>query len=125
MFVLMPVFALLLKLAYLGSGRLYLEHLVVALYSHAFLLLALLGIFVLVGLEQALVPHLAGSARLFGWLEGALWWAMPVYLLIMQKRTYGQGWGATVLKYGALGSVYVVLVTFAAVIAGFAGLAKL
>lgn len=125
LFVLMPVFALLLKLAYIGSGRLYLEHLVVALYSHAFLLLALLGIFVLVGLEQALVPHLTGSARLFGWLEAALWWAMPVYLLIMQKRTYGQGWGATVLKYGALGSVYVVLVTFAAVIAGFAGLAKL
>lgn len=37
LFILMPVFALLLKLAYLGSGRLSLEHLVVALYSHAFL----------------------------------------------------------------------------------------
>ena len=125
LFVLMPVFALLLKLAYLGSGRLYLEHLVVALYSHAALLLALLGIFLLVGLEQAVVPHAPGSARLFGWLEAALWWAMPVYLLIMQKRIYAQSWGVTVLKYGALGSVYVMLVAFAAVMAGFAGLAKL
>src|SRR5690606_3634476 len=43
LFLLVPVFALLLKLAYLGSGRLYLEHLVVALFSHAFLCLALLG----------------------------------------------------------------------------------
>lgn len=43
LFVLMPLFALLLKLAYIGSGRLYLEHLVGALYSHAALLLALLG----------------------------------------------------------------------------------
>ena len=125
LFVLMPVFALLLKLAYIGSGRLYLEHLVVALYSHAALLLALLGIFLLAGLEQAVVPHAPASARLFGWLEGALWWAMPVYLLIMQKRIYAQSWGVTVLKYGALGSVYVMLVAFAAVMAGFAGLAKL
>lgn len=125
LFMLMPVFALLLKLAYIGSGRLYLEHLVVALYSHAALLLALLGIFLLVGLEQAVMPHAPGIARLFGWLEGALWWAMPVYLLIMQKRIYAQGWGVTVLKYGALGSVYLVLVTFAALMAGFAGLAKL
>src|SRR5690606_18403130 len=43
LFLLVPVFALLLKLAYLGSGRLYLEHLVVAPFSHAFLCLALLG----------------------------------------------------------------------------------
>ena len=113
LFVLMPLFALLLKLAYIGSGRLYLEHLVVALHSHAALLLALLGIFLLVGMEQALLPHAPGVTRLFGWLEGALWWAMPVYLLIMQKRTYGQG------------SVYSVLVAFAALMAGFAGLAQL
>ena len=53
LFVLVPVFALLLKLAYIGKRRLYLEHLVVALYSHAFLLLALLTMFVLVGLDSA------------------------------------------------------------------------
>ena len=41
MFVLVPVCALMLKLAYLFQRRLYLEHLVVTLYSHVFLLLAL------------------------------------------------------------------------------------
>ena len=42
LFVLVPVFALLLKLAYIGTGRFYLEHLVVALYSHAYLCLCVL-----------------------------------------------------------------------------------
>ena len=125
LFVLMPVFALLLKVFYLGSGRLYLEHLVVALYSHAFLLLALLAVFLLVGLEHLVAPHAPAAARVFAWLEGALWWAMPVYLLIMQKRVYGQGWGVTTLKYGVLGTLYLVLVGFAAFFAGVAGLARL
>lgn len=125
LFVLMPVFALLLKLAYIGKRRLYLEHLVVALYSHAFLLLALLTVFVLVGLENWLAPRVAGAGSVLGWLEIALWWSMPIYLLIMQKRVYGQGWIVTALKYFVLGAVYLMLVMFAALIAGAAGLAKL
>lgn len=125
LFVLMPVFALLLKLAYIFKRRLYLEHLVVALYSHAFLLLALLTIFVLVGLENWLAPRMAGVGQVFGWLETAAWWSMPIYLLIMQKRVYGQGWLVTLVKYFVLGTAYLFLVVFAAFIAGAAGLAKL
>ena len=125
LFVLMPLFALLLKLAYIGKRRLYLEHLVVALYSHAFLLLALLAVFVMVGLENWLVPHAAAAGTVLRWLEVAVWWWMPIYLLIMQKRVYGQGWTITSLKYFALGTAYLVLVGFAAFFAGVAGLAKL
>ena len=125
LFVLMPVFALLLKLAYLGKRRLYLEHLVVALYSHAFLLLTLLVIFMLIGLQHWLTAPAAPSGRLFGWLQVALWWTMPIYLLLMQKRVYGQGWPMTLLKYLVLGSAYLMLVTFAALSAGIAGLARL
>ncbi|MGH8077010.1 MAG: DUF3667 domain-containing protein, partial [Lysobacter sp.] len=125
LFVLMPVFALLLKFAYFFKRRLYLEHLVVALYSHAFLLVALLTIFVLVGLENWLAPRMGAMGQVFGWLETAAWWSMPIYLLIMQKRVYGQGWLLTLLKYFVLGTAYLFLVAFAAVIAGAAGLAKL
>lgn len=50
---------------------------------------------------------------------------MPLYLLIMQKRIYNQGWGVTVLKYGALGTSYAVLIVFAAFMVGVAGLAGL
>lgn len=122
LFVLMPVFALLLKLFYIGKRRLYLEHLVVALYSHAFLLLALLTVFVLVGLER-LVP--AAARGVLDWVEIGVWIWMPIYLLLMQKRVYGQGWVVTLLKYFTLGTAYMMLVVFAAVIAFLAGLTKL
>lgn len=114
LFVLVPLFALLLKLAYLRSGRQYLEHLVVALYSHSWLLLDLLAIGVLNLLGDWLKPHAEWAAIGLGWLSALLWWAMPVYLLLMQKRVYGQGWGKTLLKYLALGSIYLFLVAIAA-----------
>lgn len=41
MFVLLPVFALLLKLAYARSGRFYVQHFIFALHTHAFAFLLL------------------------------------------------------------------------------------
>ena len=49
LFLLVPLFALCLRLLYLRSRFGYLEHLVVAFYSHAFMLLMLLADFVLIG----------------------------------------------------------------------------
>ena len=37
---------------------------------------------------------------------------MPIYLLLMQKRVYGQGWPMTILKYLALGLCYSILLVF-------------
>ena len=39
---------------------------------------------------------------------------MPLYLLLMQKRVYGQGWIMTLLKYLVLGICYLVLLSFGA-----------
>ena len=36
---------------------------------------------------------------------------MPLYLLLMQKRVYAQGWTMTLLKYCVLGICYVVLLS--------------
>ncbi|HSN01166.1 MAG TPA: DUF3667 domain-containing protein, partial [Rudaea sp.] len=52
LFVLMPLFALLLKIFYLFKRRLYMEHLIVALHSHAFVFLSLL-LFALAGFAHA------------------------------------------------------------------------
>ena len=121
LFVLVPVFALLLKLFYLGSHRLYLEHLTVALYSHAYMLLALLASFLLVALGDAFARGtLVEALSRLGIM--VLWTWVPVYLLLMQKRVYAQGWLATTLKYLVLGPVYVLLVSFAAMYALLAGL---
>lgn len=113
LFVLVPVFALLLKLAYIRSGRPYLEHLVVALYSHSWLLLIILLMCLLSMAGDWLAPHAAWAAAITGGLNTLLFLSMPVYLLVMQKRVYGQGWLKTLVKYYLLGNVYFFLVTIA------------
>ena len=113
LFVLVPIFALMLKLAYLFKRRLYMEHLVVALHSHAFLCLDLLLVLLVRALEGWLAPNGGALATLFGWVEGLLIAWMPIYLLVMQKRVYAQGWPMTALKYFVLGTCYSVLLSFA------------
>lgn len=114
LFVLLPVFALMLKAFYLFKRRLYMEHLIVALHSHAFLCLALLLMFVTMALQRWLPPQDGFLRASFSLIEAALWTWMPVYLLLMQKRVYGQGWIMTLLKYSVLGICYLVLLSFGA-----------
>lgn len=115
LFVLLPVFALLLKATYLFKRRLYMEHLIVGLHSHAFLCLALLGLFTLNALEDW-VGSKGFLNSLFGFLEALLWVWMPLYLLLMQKRVYEQGWLMTLLKYFVLGVSYLVLLSLGVVV---------
>lgn len=121
LFVLIPVLALLLKLMYAFTSRLYIEHLIVALYSHAFIFLTLF-ISVLVGLIVWALPSWAGIPG--AWVQTALWIWLPVHLLMMQKRIYAQGWTLTVVKYGCTGVGYSILLLFALTIAVLIGLAS-
>lgn len=106
LFVLLPLFALLLKFAYLFKRRLYMEHLIVALHSHAFLCAALLLTIILGALSTSV-----GWLGWLSWLETGLFVWIPIYVLLMQKRVYGQGWPMTVLKYGLIGMVYVLMLS--------------
>ncbi len=119
LFVLVPVFALMLKLVYIRSGRGYLEHLVVALYSHAYLLLVLLASFVLAALDGAENSPASTAA---GLSQVAVWGTVPVYLLLMQRRVYRQRWWLTATKFVLIGFAYQFLVLGGAVYAMFAGL---
>jgi hypothetical protein len=114
LFVLLPVFAFMLELLYVFKRRLYMEHLIVALHSHAFLCLSLLLVFVTMGLRQWLAPVSGPLHALLGLAEAALFAWMPVYLLLMQKRVYGQGWWMTVIKYLVLGFNYSILLSIGA-----------
>jgi hypothetical protein len=122
LFVLVPVFALMLKVAYFFRRRLYMEHVVVALHSHAFLCLALLLVLLVRALEGWVAPNPGALASVFGWIEGLLILWMPVYLLLMQKRVYAQGWPMTLLKYFLLGTCYTVLLSFAILASAAIGL---
>lgn len=101
MFILLPIFAVLLKLSYLGSGRYYTEHLILAVYNHSFLYLIL----ILDGLANA-------TARLFGPLEYVshaiqLW--IPLYMFLSLKQVYRQGFMITAMKYAVLVVVYSII----------------
>lgn len=108
MFVLLPLFALLLKLMYPFSGRLYVEHLIVALHSHSFLFSGFIGMLVLSAVGTW-IPALSNfcTTMIIG---GAVW--MPLYLLLMQKRVYRQGWLMTLFKYSVIGTLYLFMITF-------------
>lgn len=125
LFLLVPLFALLLKLAYLGSGRGYLEHLAIALYSHVYLCLLLLAMFVLMLLNSAIAPHWSS----FGWISALgislLWMWMPIYLLLMQKRVYGNGWLLTLLRYNVVGWLYFMLLVTAIIFLMFAAIVRM
>jgi hypothetical protein len=106
MFLMLPVFALLLKVVYLFRRRLYMEHIIVSLHSHAFLFLSLL-LMVLTGMVADWVqPHAAWASSGLQWLTWAMAAWIPVYLLLTQKRVYRQGWPMTLLKFWFVGSCY-------------------
>lgn len=93
MFVLLPVFAVLLQLLYALRRRYYIEHFVFALHFHAFA-------FVLFS-----IALIIGS----GWILLIPAIGLPIYLLLAMKRVYAQGWIMTVVKWFVLGNVYLIL----------------
>jgi hypothetical protein len=112
LFVLMPLFAILLKIAYIFKRRLYMEHLMVALHSHAFIFLSLL----LIGLVHLLTgwseDHATWASPILALVRVAVWTWLPVYLFLMAKRVYRQGWFMTTFKFCLVGFCYLFLLGF-------------
>ncbi|MFB0979497.1 MAG: DUF3667 domain-containing protein [Alteromonadaceae bacterium] len=64
MFILLPIFALLLKIMFLFSKRLYMEHLTVALHSHSFIFITILLVELLdivYDYSETALPSLTGT----------------------------------------------------------------
>lgn len=108
LFVLLPVFALLLKLAYLRQRIPLVAHAVFSLHEHAFAFLVFTGISLL-----GLVPYVRH-------LRGLLILLLPWHLVLSLKRVYGQGWALTLAKAVLLGTVHLGLAlgVFAATVLG-------
>ena len=98
MFVLLPVFAGILKLLYVRRKRFYVEHFVFSLhlFSFAFLSYTLM----------LTVRHPAVVTTL------SLWLVLYVYLAM--KHVYQQGWIATAAKYAVLSMAYTMLMATSA-----------
>jgi hypothetical protein len=95
MFVLLPVFALILKLLYVRRARFYAEHFVFALHVHAFFFLMFFIVLILPG--DTFTPYLM------------IW--MMIYVWLAMKRVYRQGWFRTTVKWWVLGWSYSLLLT--------------
>lgn len=125
LFVLLPLFAAILKIMYLFSNRFYMEHLTVALHSHSFVFVSILQLEIIDLVQDT---FLQTSPRLDSTLSAVtiilLMW-VPIYLFIMQKRVYKQGYVITLIKYSVIGLAYLALISITAMIAFVWGLTDL
>ena len=124
MFVILPLFALILKVFYIFKRRLYMEHLMVALHSHAFIFLSLLAVLGLAALKALVTPHVSWLGVPLGLTIAAVWIWLFVYLFLMQKRIYRQGWFFTTIKYWCVGLCYTVLLGSAVLLAFVLSMAR-
>jgi hypothetical protein len=92
-FLMMPLFALYLKVLYLGSGRRYGEHLLFALHVNGFAFLALTLLMV--------VPDL------FGIVSFALWLWLVFYTPVAMRRVYGGSRLTTGVRWCVLMALHV------------------
>jgi hypothetical protein len=105
MFLLLPLFALLLKLCYLFSPFHYLQHLVFSMHSHSF-------VFLITAIGELLELALPVS---LGWVRFLL---VMLYLPVALRRVYGSG------VFGAVGkSLFIVAVDSVLLVLGFAAAA--
>jgi hypothetical protein len=121
--LLMPLFAVLLKIVYIFKRRLYMEHLMVALHSHAFIFMSLLLLALVTLSHNATTTAYPGLDPIYNLLRSAIWIWLFVYLFLMQKRVYRQGWIMTSIKYGIVGICYTVIITIGLVGALLASIA--
>jgi hypothetical protein len=108
-FVLLPVFALLLKLLYFRSRSLYIKHLVFSFNVHSFLFFILLITDII---EMSTIPF-------SGYLAMPLYLCIPVNLFVGMKKVYGQSNGKTFVKFLLLSLTYSVTFLLSISIAAF------
>lgn len=116
-FILLPVFALLLKIFYFSFGFYYIEHLVLAVNNHSFLF-SILTIETLLGL-------LPEGTWGIGEVTGVIFCWIPIYMYLSLKVIFRQGHFATFVNFTLLGISYLILLALVTVAALFVGLLAL
>lgn len=109
-FCLLPIFALLLKVFYLGSGFYYAQHLILAVHNHCFVFLWLILLTLISLIANAFTNTLWPIITIFyGWFFVYLWRSL--------RTVYQQGRIATAFKFTLLSVSYVILALFSLVCA--------
>ena len=95
-FLLLPIFALILKLVYIRRKHNYMRHLIFSIHIHSFIFLVMIII-------VAMYMIFKGNLEI---ITSLLFFAIPVYFVIALKRFYGQKIGKIILKFLAISLLY-------------------
>ena len=95
-FLLLPIFAVLLKLVYIRRKHNYIRHLVFSIHIHSFIFIVMT---LVVAMYIAIDIKLNGVTTLFIF-------SVPVYIIIAVKRFYRQSAGKVILKFFAVSFLY-------------------
>ncbi len=95
-FLLLPVFALILKLFYIRRNQNFMRHLIFSIHTHSF-------IFLIFTIIVSLYLIFKGNLET---ISTILVFSIPVYLLIAMKKFYGQKSGVVLLKFIGVSFVY-------------------
>jgi hypothetical protein len=110
-FILMmiPVLALIQKVFYIGTGRYYAEHIILALHNHAFLILSFFLIMLTDMIAELEVVYLSSGFDLAG-LALIVW--LNAYLFLSLKNFFKQGKLFTLLKFVLASFLYMFCLSF-------------
>lgn len=100
-FLLLPLFALMLKLFYIRRNQLYVKHLIFSIYLHSYLffiliLVAILNLLPIGVLEYLILPLII---------------SLPIYFIVALRTFYGQHYAKVLLKFMGISFVYLIILT--------------
>lgn len=101
-FLLLPIFAFILKLVYVRRKHNYMRHLIFSIHIHSFIFFVftlIAGTYLLININLELFTIL-------------LFFSIPVYLIIAMKKFYGQSVGKVIAKFFSISILYNIIFWF-------------
>ncbi len=107
MLLMMPLLALIQQILYITRKRFYVEHFILTLHNHAFLVFSIFLLSVADIIEELEITLLSSG---FGWIGTAVGFWIVIYLYLSLKRFFGEGYFVTTLKFVTVSLIYSVCV---------------
>ena len=100
--LMMPMLALVLWALFIFKGRYYVEHFILTLHNHSFLMVSVY-LWTITGIITGLLPALAGFIE---WIDFAIFMWILIYLYLSLKNFYGSGYVVSGLVYVTASLIY-------------------
>lgn len=105
MLIVIPLFAMILKLFYIRRKQLYVQHLIHALHLHSFA-------YLIYGIVNLLLIYLLGNEDFGAMFAFFTFVGVSTYAYISFLKVYRQGWIKTLIKFNLVGHFYLFMIIF-------------